>query len=99
MVHVYIHGLGDRGRPHNLPVTILQQLQCGTTKYRSGLSKSVRTSYCLSSKSPKRPLLRNRSVILPFSLAERAIRDLSTLFLRLAILLFLNTLLQQGSGA
>ena len=70
MVHVYIYGLGDRGRQRNLPVTILQRLQCGTTKYRSGLSKSVWTRYCLSSKTPERPLLRNRSVIPLFSLAE-----------------------------
>ena len=99
MVHVYIHELGDCGRPRNLPATILQRLQCGTTKYRSGLSKSVWTRYCLSSKSPERPLLRYRSVIPPFSLAERAIRDLSILFLRLAILSSLNTLLRRGSGA
>ena len=90
MVHVYIHGLGDCGRPHNLRATILQRLQCATTKYRSGLSKSIWTSYCLSSKSPEWPLLRNRSVIPPFSLAKRAIHDLSILFLRLVILSSLN---------
>ena len=96
MVHVYIHGLGDRGRPRNLPATILQRLQCGTTKYHSGLSKSVRTSYCLSSESPEWLLLRNHSVIPPFSLAERAICDLSILFLRLAILSSLNTTGQEN---
>ena len=85
MVHVYIHGLGDRGRPRNLPVNTLQRLQYGTTKYRSVLSKSVRTSYCLSTESPKWPLLRNRSAIPLFSLSKRAVRDLSVLFLTLAI--------------